>query len=84
MTTFKLIRLYPNGQRTQDSPTLRELPDQIAYNMTNRFGCAMFLNGMCIYKGTSIPDIQIEKFSETLLIEMKPKLNGPHRGPQPK
>ena len=83
-TDFKLIRLYPNGQRKQDHPTFNELADQIGYNMTHRFGCAMFLDGLCIYKGLSIPDDQLKKFSETLLEEMKPKLKPPRKGPQPK
>jgi hypothetical protein len=70
---FKLVRLYPNGDRNRDRPSLEELPVQVAYNLEMRPGCAMFLDGLCIYKGIkgSISNEQIEAFSRKLLSEME-------------
>lgn len=66
----RLARYYPNGQlRVLFEDELPKagygsVADWINYNRTFRFGCALFVDSVCLYPGLGISPDQLSKYAE--------------------
>lgn len=63
---FNCFRVYANGDRTKAlSLTEAEKNGWVEYNQTFRFGCALFVNNECVYRGY-LSEEEVKKVVGTL------------------
>jgi hypothetical protein len=49
--SYSFIRVYNNGDENRSVVYGFDLFEEISYNIAFRFGCALFIDGICVYDG---------------------------------
>ena len=62
------IGVYKNMEYKVNGVDPNDLASHINYNITHRFGRALFVDGRCIYKGY-LTDKQIDEFKQKIKAE---------------
>ena len=77
---MRLTRIYPNGEkRTLDSGSVmfsmnyHDIEDWQQYNKTFRFGCALFIDGECVYKGVGHKQEDLDRHAAEEKLSISPE-----------
>lgn len=69
--TYKAVRVYKNLDKVRYDLRPDEVDNWLDYNKKFRFGCALFLDSVCVYSGY-LNDEECSEISVTLHSEMFP------------